>query len=82
MIEVLIIVFIMTAILVKNYLFQQETYYQITHNSLFSTYFDLGRRGEYYTYRKLKSYEKKELNFYLTVIFQKTVGRQQKLMYL
>lgn len=38
--------------------YKDSAYYRITKNSYFSVMFDLGRWGEYLTYRHLKKFEK------------------------
>lgn len=53
--------------IVENYLFKKSTYYKITKNGFLATFFDVGRYGEYLTYRKLKGYEKKGAKFLFNV---------------
>lgn len=43
--------------LLKNRSFKRETYYKITGNSYLNTIRDLGKNGEYLTYKELKAYE-------------------------
>lgn len=43
--------------LLKNRSFKRETYYKITGNSYLNTISDLGKNGEYLTYKELKAYE-------------------------
>lgn len=43
--------------------YKKTTYYQVTGNSYFSVIFDLGKYGEYLTYKHLRSYEEKGAKF-------------------
>lgn len=60
--------------LVCNYLFKQETYYKVTHNSLITTLFDSGRYGEYQTFKKLKHYEQSGAKFLFNCYIPKENG--------
>lgn len=52
---------------IGNYFFKKTTYYKITKNGFASTIFNLGRNGEYLTYKRLRNYEKKGAKFLFNV---------------
>nr|WP_307993154.1 NERD domain-containing protein [uncultured Niameybacter sp.] len=58
----------------QNYTFKKTTYYKITHNSFISTRCDLGRNGEYLTYKYLQSYENKGGKFLFNCYLPKDNG--------
>ena len=45
------------AFLIFNRFYKQGTYYKITHNPYIATRLDLGKYGEYLTYKELRAYE-------------------------
>lgn len=57
-----------------NHRYKLGTYYKITHNSLLTTYFDLGKYGEYLTYKELKSYERNGGRFLFNCYLPKKNG--------
>lgn len=56
----------------KNY--EKGAYYQNTHCPYFKMKFDIGRYGEYLTYKSLKDYEKKGAKFLFNVYVPKEDG--------
>ncbi|MEG1947342.1 MAG: NERD domain-containing protein [Lachnospiraceae bacterium] len=59
---------------IKNHQFKQTSYYKITRNSFSSTRHDLGRNGEYLTYKNLKNYEKNGGKFLFNCYLPKENG--------
>lgn len=55
--------------------FKHETYYKITGNSFFKTIFDIGKHGEYLTYKKLKEYESDGGKFLFNCYIPKDDGK-------
>lgn len=67
---VLCLIFLASIVLwfiVESYLFKKSTYYKVTKNGFIATISDVGRYGEYLTYKKLKGYEKKGAKFLFNV---------------
>lgn len=53
-ITVLILIVLLVSVTIS---FKHETYFKMTGNNYFKTIFDVGRYGEYLSYKKLKAYE-------------------------
>lgn len=62
-ITLIVVGWLLISFLVDLIIYLQSTYYRETKASYFSSQNDLGRYGEYLTYRKLKSYEKQGAKF-------------------
>lgn len=58
----------------QNEMFKKTIYYKMTHHSFRSTVHDLGRYGEYLTYKHLKSYEDKGGKFLFNCYLPKDDG--------
>ncbi|MEG0371839.1 MAG: nuclease-related domain-containing protein, partial [Clostridium sp.] len=58
----------------QNEIFKNTSYHKITHNSFLSTRTDLGRNGEYLTYKNLKGYEDKGGKFLFNCYLPKDDG--------
>lgn len=69
MIWTLFFVLLFYVILEVNY--RQSTYYKITHIPYFRTRMDVGRNGEYLTYRHLRRYEKDGGKFLFNIYIPK-----------
>ena len=54
---IILIIMCIIVFSIINYNFKKTAYYEITHNSYFATTFNIGRNGEYLTYKCLKGYE-------------------------
>lgn len=70
-----LILVILLIILLKELLFRQNTYHNITGNSYLQTIWDKGRYGEYLTYRRLKAYESDGGKFLFNCYLPKTDGK-------
>lgn len=52
------VIAILVLLFIKDYYeYKKSSYYSITHNSYLSVNFDIGKYGEYLTYKELKKYE-------------------------
>ena len=56
---------------VVDYFFRKTTYYKVTKNGFSKTLFDVGKYGEYLTYKKLRGYEKNGARFLFNVYLPK-----------
>lgn len=60
LLSLLLIAFVL---LIENARYKKTTYYTITHTPYFTVLHDIGKFGEYMTYKKLKSYEEQGWKF-------------------
>lgn len=59
----IVVIGLAAALFVVIHQYKKSTYYQVTGNSYFSVIFDLGKYGEYLTYKYLRAYEEEGAKF-------------------
>lgn len=74
-IVVLVLALFILSCYFTNKEYKKTTYYQITHHSLLSVRFDVGRYGEYLTYRYLRNQEANGAKFLFNVYIPKKDGK-------
>lgn len=62
------------AFLIFNHFYKQGTYYKITNNSYITTRLDLGKYGEYLTYKELRKFEAEGGRFLFNLYIPKEDG--------
>lgn len=67
------------AFLVFNHFYKQGSYYKITHNPYIVTRLDLGKYGEYLTYKELRSYETAGGRFLFNLYIPKEDGETSEI---
>lgn len=75
-----ILAIILIILLIKNYTeYRNGAYYKITKRSLFSVRFNIGRYGEYLTYKCLKKFEANGAKFLFNVYVPKENGETSEI---
>lgn len=65
------ILLIVVVLLMENARYKKTAYYTITHTPYFAVLHDIGKFGEYMTYKKLKSYEEQGWKFLFNLYIPK-----------
>ena len=68
------IILVVICIIIDIIRYVTSSYYKVTHNSYITIYLDLGRRGEYLTYNKLRYLEKYGAKFLFNLYLNKENG--------
>lgn len=71
---IIILFILLLSTIIKVILFRNTTYFKITHNGYFSTVYNVGRHGEYLSYKQLRRYEKIGGKFLFNVYLPKDNG--------
>ena len=70
---------VLTAVAIKYLLYKESTYYKITKQPYFALHRNVGLYGEYLTYKKLQSLEKKGAKFLFNVYVPKENGETSEI---
>lgn len=73
------ILILLVIYVLENKRYKAGAYYQVTHNPLFGLKRDLGKYGEYLTYKQLRHYEKEGAKFLFNVYVPKDNGETSEI---